>query len=580
MFDTVNDIKAVILQSETDQGELRARFEEHEAYAVGEDFVTPAGYESYTSPAPQNHMDKVMDGINRSQQQLQIKLGDDATEDERRQASQAELYLLGALNDVDRNLARRNEPPLRGSLGYLMSVRGYYCLKAVVYERKGKMYFDVAAWDPMHVTYDYGSFGLLWIARKRRVSKEAIFKEYGQEIGGKNGWVTDFWDEDRNSVIIDDLFAKSPTAHKLEEIPILYGAVASRPNMQNRNGDATLKDRGDSIYHSAIKTFEPTNRFTSQLMDIQSKSITGSIVHQSKTGQKKLRGDPHAKYMEIQTEEGESISMLELQQVPEVTAALLGILDRDGQQSMLPSPTAFGGANENFSGRALVLLADATQSVFTPRTGALGVCYRWLSEQLLSQFAQKGKSQEFRGFDASGSFFTVKIKPTDLNKGWFVSASFTPQLPRDLEADILTAVQATTSNGEGGQPIMSMDTARETIVKMRNPDAEADKVAVEKGESLPPIQIQTMAAALVKAGKPEIAEQVLALQQPETAGEGAGGAPPTDDGRIPPDQQLSPEIVQRIAQVFINAGEEELGAGVLSWLGVDIPAEGGAPAQG
>ncbi len=577
MFDTVNEIKEVILQSETDQGELRARFEEHEAFAVGEDFETPAGYESYTSPAPQNHMIKVMDGINRSQLALQIKLNDDATEDEQRQASQAELYLFGALNDIDRNLARRKEPPLRANLGYIMSVRGVYCLKAVVYERKGKIYFDVVPWDPLHVTYDYGSFGLLWIARKRRVNKASIFKEYGIEIGGKNGWVTDFWDEDRNSVIIDDTFAKSPTAHKLEEIPILYGTVGSRPNMQNRNGEATLKDQGDSIYNSAIKTFEPTNRFTSQLFDIQSKSITGSIVHESKTGQKKLKGDPHAKYMEIQTEEGEKISMLELQQVPEVTAALLGILDRDAQQSMLPFPTAFGGANENFSGRALVLLADATQSVFTPRTGALGICYRWLSEQLLSQFAQKGKSQEFRGFDANGSFFTVKIKPTDLNKGWFVSAQFTPQLPRDLESDIQTALIATQPNGDG-QSIMSMGTAREDIVKMRNPAVEKDKVAAEKGEALPPIQIQIMAAALVKAGKPEIAEQVLALQQPEAAGDQTPAA--SDDGRIPPDQQLSPEIVQRIAQVFINAGEEELGAGVLSLLGVDIPAEGGAPPQG
>ncbi len=578
MFDTVNDIKAVILQSETDQGELRARFEEHEAYAVGEDYVTSPGYEAYTSPAPQNHMDKVMDGINRSQLALQIKLDDDATEVEQRQASQAELYLFGALQDIDRNLARRGESPLRANLGYLMSVRGYYCLKAVVYERKGKIYFDVVPWDPMHVTYDYGSFGLLWIARKRQISKAAIFKEYGIEIGGKNGWVTDFWDEDRNSVIIDDHFAKSPTAHKLEEIPILYGAVDSRPNIQNRNGEATLKDRGNSIYHSAIKTFEPTNRFTSQLMDIHSKSITGSIIHESKTGQKKLKGDPHAKYMEIQTEEGEKISMLELPQVPEVTAALLGILDRDAQQSMLPYPTAFGGANENFSGRALVLLADATQSVFTPRTGALGVCYRWLSEQLLSQFAQKGKSQEFRGFDANGSYFTVKIKPTDLNKGWFVSAQFTPQLPRDLESDIQTAIMATTPSGEGGQSVMSMETAREDIVKMRNPNAEKDKVAAEKGESLPPIQIQIMAAALVKAGKPEIAQQVLALQQPETAENPPPGGAGGTGGGIPPDQQLAPEIVQRIAQVFINAGEEELGAGVLSLLGVDIPTEGPPPA--
>jgi hypothetical protein len=570
MFDTVNEIETVIRQSETDQNELRQRFIEHEEYATGKEYVTPLGYESYTSPKPQNFMDKIVDGLNRAQFQLQIKLAEDVDEDERRAASQAELYLFGALQDIDRNLVRRNEPPLREGLGYLMALRGWYALKALVYEKKGATLFDVAPWDMAHVCYEHSSTGLLWCSYKRWASKAAIQKEHGLEVSGKGAIVTDFWDQDRNSSIIENEFRKPPTAHNLEEIPVLINAVASRPSIQDKNNQPTLVDRGHSVFQSAIHTFEPTNRFISQLMDIHGKSITGSIVHQSKTGQKKLAGDPHAKYMEIQIEEGEKVEMLELPIVPAVTAALLGILDSDGQQSMLPYPLAFGGANENFSGRALVQLNDATQSVYTPRTGALGTAYVWLAEQLMTQFASKGKAQDFRGTAPDGRFFKVKIKPNDLKEGWFVSAQFTPSLPRDLEGDIQAATMATNPTGPNGERLVSLQTAREDILKLRDPDAEKDKVLEEYGESLPPIVIQNVAAALERKGKPEIAQQVLALNGPVPpagdtgAGAGAGGT-------IPPDQQLAPEIVQQIAQVFIDAGQEELGAAVLQLLGVDIP---------
>ena len=577
MFDTVDQIKKVVADSEGDQEALRVRFDEHFKYAVGEDYETPKGYEQYTSTSPQTFLEKITDGLNRAELSLQIKLPEDASERTRRQASVAELFLFGALTDIDRNLARKGEKSLREGLGYYITVRGWYTLKCVVYVRNDETFFDVEPWDPMHVTYDYDSYGLLWIARSRMATKAQIKSEYDIDIRAKNAKIIDFWDKERNSVVVGSAFGKEPEAHDRPEIPILHGSVGPMPTIEDKDHMPTLEYRGHSVYNSAIHTFEPFNRFVSELMDIHKKSIVGSIKHYSKGGQKKLAGDPHAEYMEIQldTSLDEDVRLLELPLVPAVTAALLGILDTERQQSMLPYPLAYGGTQEPLSGRAIDRLADAQRSVYSPRTGAESICYTWLAEQLLGQFATKGKERNFQGY-RQGRYFEVKVKPKQVGKGWYINAEVKPRLPRDLEGDIQTAVIATSDDGRSG-PLMSKQTAREEIIQMRDPDAENDRVLQEKGMNLPPIQIRQVAKALTDAGSPEIAQEVMALLEPSPAGPNAAGGGPGGPGGPggaggPPAANIPPEMIQAIAQVFIDAGQQELGVAVLEALGVPLPA--------
>ena len=104
---------------------------------------------------------------------------------------------------------------------------------------------------------------------------------------------------------------------------------------------------------------------------------------------------------------------------------------------------------------------------------------------------------------------------------------------------------------------MSMATAREELVHLRDPDAEADKILVEMGERLEPIQIANIAAALDDRGKPELAEQVRALSAPSPAG--AGGSPPSPsgaEGGSPP--PLPPELIEAVVQGLVESGQQEL----------------------
>jgi len=584
-FDSVEEITEAINQKESDLSTLRTRMQEDFDLYTLTDYEAEdgkgtkrKGYQSYTSSSPRNFFDKVLDGLNRAELSIQIKLPEKASEEERRAASQGELYLFGALAAIDGRQANRGEPPLREALGFNMCARGWLSMRVLVYVEKKETVFDVVPWDPLHVTWEVGSKGLLWAAFKRRLTKAQIKAEYGIDPEKNEADAIDFWDEERNSVIIDGAFVKAPKKHNIGHVPIFINAVGSMPTLQSTqlegatDTESLMEYRGDSVWTAARKLYKPFNKAVSRLMDIQERSVAGSLVHKSKDGTKKLEGDPYLTYQEIVIEDGEEITPLELPKAPPETAAILGIIDKDISQSTLPYPLAYGGTAEAMSGRALSVLQDATRSIYSPRTGLMSQAYIWLGKELLSQFANKGiKPVELMGNKESGDFFVVKAKPGDINTGWFVSVKVEPRMPRDKEAEIMMALSATQRRGPDQQALMAMSTAREEIIHMRDPDAESDKVLAEMGESLPPIIAANIAAALKRRGKDELAEQVMLLLRPQ--GGGQGGTP--GQGGPPP---LPPELIEAIVKVLAESGQQQLAMAFLSALGIAPPqgaAQGG-----
>ena len=591
MFDTIQEITEAITEQENNMVNLRTRMEEHfDLWALAKyEAKDPAGntrkgYEAYTSSAPRNYFDKVLDGLNRSALTIQILLPEGANEAERRAASAGELFLFGALNEVDRRQARRGEPPLRESLGFFMCLRGWWAQRALVYIPKGgkEVVFDVQAWDPLQVTGEMGSNGPLWLARKRLMTKGQILAEYNLTIKGRDGEVIDFWDEERNSVIVEGGWGKKPIAHKIGHVPVQTGAVGSMPTIQRGAlwgatatslGNSVLEERGDSVYSASADLYEARNKFVSWVMDNAEKSVAGSLIHQSKMGDKKLKGDPYASFQEIVTEEGESITPLELPKMPSEMAAVLAIIEQDISQSTLPYPLAYGGTQQAMSGRALSVLADATRSIYSPRTGKMALAYKWLCEELLAQFALKGtRATEIKGFKPDGEFFQMKIKPTEINPNWVVRVNVEPRMPRDEEAEVMIALAATQQRGPNDIPLMSKQTARESVLLIRDPETEEDKVLAEMGKGLPPIMAANIAAALKRRGQEELAEQVMMLlkvpgrRAPEGGTTGTQASPP-----------LPPQLLEAIIQALVQGGQPQLAEALLRALGAGPPTE---PGQG
>ncbi len=584
-FHTVKDIQEAVKTKEEELLRLWNRMDNDFDLLTLKDYVPKGpsgkarqGYEGYTSSAPLNIFNKIMEGLNRASLSIQIKLPESATEEQRKAASLGELFLFGGLAAIDRALIKKRQPTLRTSVGHFICNRGWYSLRALVYVPKGEKetVFDVKPWDSRHVTSEDGANGLLWAAYTNVRSKGTIWSEYGIEIKGKTAQVTDWWDEETNSVIIDNEFGKTPTPHSIGHVPVLIGPVGSMPTMQGKDYLSAIEFQGESVWAASRKLYEMKNKYTSWVMDVAKKAVAGSLVHYSQDGTKKIEGDPFETFKVIPAVFGkELIDPLKLPQMAPEAAAALATIDRDLQESTLPSPFAYGGTDQPLSGRALSILADATRSVFSPRTEAMARVYTWLCEELLAQFATKKgiKPSELTGFDASNEFFQVTVKPKEVNTNWFLSITVEPKLPRDLAEDIASALAVTQRRGPDDIPLMSKATARETHLMIRDPDAEEAKVLAEMGKGLPPIMAAEIAKALKKQGEDDLAEEVTALLRPGAMSGGGGAAPGGQpQGGAP---QLDPRVIEAVVQALMQSGQPELAEALLQGLGISAP--GGQP---
>lgn len=526
MFDTVAEILTAISDRDSDLDTLKSRMESDMGLYTLAAYQAEKGYESYTSSAPRNFFDKVMDGLNSAELTLQIKLPEDASEKERRAASVGELYLFGGLCEVDRTFRQRGEPSFREQLAFHCNLRGWVAVRGLVYPQKDKTVFDVLVWDIIHTTWESGFNGLLWAANKRKLTRSQVYSEYGIEVKGKDAELVDWWDEERNAIIIEGEFAKSPQAHNLGHVPVFIGAVGSMPTLQTRTFDSTIQYRGDPVWSAARGLYEPFNKITSRTMDIYERSVAGSLVHKSRMGDKAIDGDPYRTYQEIKIAEDESIMPLETPKAPPETAILHAIISTDIQQSTLPYPLAYGGTRQAMSGAALGILQESTRSVYNPRTGLIEQAYTWLCEEFLRQYVERGAQVvQLKGFKPDGKFFAVKVKPKEIDPEWYIMVRCQPRLPRDRQGEIMMALAATSKRAPDDIALISKQTAREDILQLRDPDAEEDKVLEEIGQALPPIMAAKIAAALKARGKEELARDVMMLLNPQ-AGQRAQGPPP------------------------------------------------------
>jgi hypothetical protein len=584
IFDSPEAAIAAVAKRNEDMELLRTRFETDYDLLKLTPYTAPEkGYEEYTSPRPRNYFEKVLDGLNRAEIQIAIKLAEGAKKTEEDAASTGELFLFGALNDIDRGLRNKGEPTLRKSLGWFIAARGWSAMRALVYVPEGEedVVFDVMPWDPLHTTWEQGARGLVWAAYTRWATAAEIKDEYKIEVNANLTRIIDIWDRDDNAVIVGNEWAKTPKAHEIGHVPVNIAAVGSMPTITRDQTlsqgsspiqDSTMEDRGDSVFTAARTVYKARNKHVSQLMDLHTRAVLGSLKIFSKDGKKGLRDDLHRiwQIIKLNRSNEEDIVPFEMPDPPESTGPLMSILEQDLEMSTLPYPLSYGGTQDPMSGRALAMLTDATKSNYNPRTEALATGITWLCEELLGQFADRIKKpttmQGFRGFEEGATYFSQQIEPKEINKGWFISVQVEPRLPRDQESEILMAIQATAAR-PGQEALLSMQTAREDILKLRDPNAESQKALAELGTAHPKVIEARIVKALRERGEDDAADVIEQMgQQPGGPPPGPEGAPegptsPNGSAEIPPQAQ---ELIYAILEALAQAGRDDLAAAFTS----------------
>ncbi len=534
-------------------------------------FEAESGHQSYTSPQPRNDFLKVQAGINKASLTWQIVVAEDAPEDERKAANDGESLLTGIIDRANRNLTKVGEPVLRDGLAWYACSRGMAGLKCLVYTNEQKeTEVDIRPLDPMHMAWERGTEGMVWAAFEYHVSKEEALDRWGIELEGKEeGRVIDFFNRKINAVVFSSgsadgravgEFIKQPTAHNLDHVPVWVGFPGGMPTVYTRNNETTLKYRAASVYGASRGIYEPFNKQVSFMMDTAEKSVAGTLVYQSKDGKKTVKGDPFGSWKVISVAEGETITPLLAPKVPPETAMVLSILDRDKQASTVPYPVGYGIDMGAHSGTALSMLNDNTRSIYDPFTGMMEEAYRWLCEEILTQFKIKGQKMSLRGFDPAGKFFTFDASPDKIGEDWYIQVKVEPKMPRD-EAGELQMALAATQIRRNGRPFLSDQTAYEKIIKIQNPEAENvridDQMIRDQINQMPQFAVRKIAQALVDKGDRAGAQEFLAsIPPPQGAGgpQGPQGQPqgaPQPGQPVPggPQGQPSPEqIIMALSQ--------------------------------
>lgn len=524
-----------------------------------EPFKPEEGHQGYTSPAPKNDFNKIKTGVNKASLTWRIAVPEDAAEDERKKASRGEKLLTGILDRNDRKLRKLGEPILREGLAWFGLSRGMLVLKCLIYkDNTDDTATDIRPWDPMHAAWEHGADSLLWAANIYHITAAEMQDRYNKKTemdsDGKAqiGTIIDFFNRKINAVVLltgtapGDMseFVKAPTEHGMDHVPVFIGYVGSMPTIYNRQDVPELKHRAASVWASSRNTYGPRDKQVSFVMDVAEKSVAGTLLFYSRDGKKILKGDPFASWQVINLVKGEDeIKELMPAPVPAASGAVLGMLDRDLQQSTIPFPIGYGLDPQAHSGTALAMMNDNTRSIYDPFSSLIETAYTWLCEEILTQFKSKGQKIKLQGFDKTGKFFTMDASPNDVQDDWYIDVKCEPKLPRDEAAELQMAL-ASTNPRPNGKPLLSDYTAYEKILKLQDPDAE--KIRIEEQlindmiASNPSIQIRKVAKALVAKGDREGAMELLSTIP--APGGGPGGTPPqTPTGGPPMSQGMPPQ---------------------------------------
>lgn len=516
--------------------ELRDRFENDfelwrlKKYQLGK----KDEYDNYTSNEPKTLANKIIEILSSAPLQIRIPLKNER-EEERKQISNAERLVYGAINLADSRLQFTAQPSTQEQLAFFSTIRGSHATRAYIHKNNnGEVIPDIAVWDMLHTTWDVGADRMLWVCHTRPISVSQAKAEYDIDIGEVgNAVVYDFWDDEINCAILNGEFVIKPFKHELKHIPVLIGMVGSAPFIQSDRNTDTIKDFGESIYDSNRNLYDHKNKLITELMTIVGQGVHNPLKVKSAGGKKTLEKSPYYKgsVVQLDTEKGEEIEPVWQPTMPRDANALLGAVVRDMSIGGMP-PIAFGELNFQLPGYGINLLTHAAASVLLPRQRSMEKTYEWIARELLTQYQGGGFGKlRLHGRDGSNEYFDVEITPEDVKGDWFPEAKLLPSLPEDTAAKYAMAQTAVQNE------LLSRETARDKLLGVQDPDLETQKILREKALNMPPILLRRMAAALIEEGRPDLARIFEAELERVTAQATPTKSPPEMPRSVVPSEE-------------------------------------------
>lgn len=483
------------MRSETLWTKLRLRWENDFDLWRLREYDAGKGYYGYTSNSPRVFADKAISLINSAK--LVIRVPPDVLQGpERQSAANLERFLYGLLLLNDERRFAMGLPTLRAAMAWHTMIRGSCFVKFFLNkDGKGGTVPEIDIFDSYHTTYSMGSEGLDWVAHTKWITRQEAKDRYGYTTQDKLVKVVDFWDKEKNAVVLQDKFIEEPFEHGLGYCPVLYVRCGSMEPTEHRHYLDTNTHVGESIFAANRNIYPLTNKTMSDFLTMVRRGVKVPLGYWSAGGQKTIEEDIY------QVEKGAIVPMDSLSQeqvkplfeptMPKDAVPLMQILSGEEQRGSFPN-TSYGELGFRLSGFAINQLQASLETVILPYVQAMENAYKVGLQWMHKQFTNSFKPIYVQGRDSYGKEFGFpkpdKIKPKDIEGDWHPKVSLEPVLPSD-DAQKYQLAQLAGQPDAFGNPMLSAQSRRE-IVGVEDTDLEDEKIKIEWAEADPVIRLR------------------------------------------------------------------------------------------
>lgn len=505
---------------------LRRRMESDWAMIRSRRTRSKEGYSTHIGNRPQNLSTKLTTWL--TQSVTLFKVPYDQTDPEgRERGAKAEKLNIGLHAMIDDVLESRMQPPLKDGLAQSIVDRGWYIVRALMNKDPfGNTYPDVEVFDPLHCIWDFGPEGYLYLARKHMRSASSIESLYGidlpdepkrEDAEDETGFeVWDVYDREEYFVIAkmpqqSSGYLKKPKPHfntdsfKRPAVPCAIGYQGPIPFLQPVDEmHDTWSDVGESSLSAVRNAAQSYNEVASDIMTLIRRAVKTPVIIRSKDGRARITGDPYRYGSNIYLKDGDTVEKFpEAEFLPDALA-MLGIINSEWQQGGV-SDAAFGDIKFQLSGRALDIVNSGTQDKVVFPIKALNRAMSGIFRMLKGQFdtgaygsiSVRGQHGPFK------QWFTEDIDFRDTMNVGKVVVTHKARLGMDDPERFATANLLR----EGDNPLAPDPWILEEMLDVQDVDSWLEALSAQKAERAEPKAVtQKMVEALVKQGKPEIAE--------------------------------------------------------------------------
>ena len=509
---SVEKVLTDIERVERNESALYERIVENFAISVGEEEIPEEGFESYTDNTPQLQAEKAIALISDARRRVYIPVDIDK-EKRRRSTSNTERFFDGWLDAVEAARVLQGLPLLQSEMAWHAYNTGFIISVPLIYKGKSEeTEVQCSLWHRLWTRYEMGSKGVKWAAYVQTLKAVEIEGIFGITLSGHepnaNIKVVDYWDDKGNGLIIDQDWHKPLTDHDIGFNPVIIipvGAMPRVPYQSDKVPDA-YKYHGQTGYDSIRHMIKPHNRMMSAYLTAAMRYRKPPLTVSSVDGQSPLSDDPFKEGSAIQLNKArqEELGQVPIPELPRdaglVTQQMKAQIDVAG----ISFPFSGLTGERSHSGLSLNVAEHATLVTIKHYIHTIERMHEAMGWSVVRQFS------------ASAQESNLDLKPIELmypvEKGMRLQ-TFKPQdvkpfrfrcelevdMPRDEQQKWIIARMA----HEGPNPMLSMQTIMEEILKIPDIDAERAKKMEEMTLNIPTIMMREVFLGLKERLDPD-----------------------------------------------------------------------------